>query len=101
MFHTTQSKDAKSYLKDEFADIKTAFGIDWLAVKWEDLRMPFYSGLAARLYVHYVMRNDHDGIPRDVEGQGDTWVKYYRPGGSSDHFVSLANQLDKGEHSRP
>jgi hypothetical protein len=37
--------------------IRLYFGIDWFHVEWEDLRMPIYSALAARLYL--------DGIAGD------------------------------------
>ena len=96
MLLTTQSQAAKSYLQNNFIDIKSAFGIDWTQVTWQDLRMPFYSGLAARLYLHYSGRNEQAGIPRDLESQAKFWVKYYRPAGDEDHFITLAEQLDKG-----
>lgn len=30
------------------------FGINWNSVKWEDLRKPLYSGLAARLFINQI-----------------------------------------------
>jgi hypothetical protein len=36
-------------LKKKYEIIKKELGIDWTKVKWEDLRKPLYSALAARL----------------------------------------------------
>lgn len=98
MLKTTQSKDAKSYLSDNLIDIKSTFGIDWSTVTWPDLRKPFYSALAARLYIHYATRSQSSIIPRDVASQAVTWRQYFRPSGTVDRFTTLAAQLDKGEH---
>ena len=41
-------------------------------------------------------RNDKDGIPRDIEGQGAFWKQYYRPASDANDYVTAANELEKG-----
>ena len=48
-FEETQKISIHPGLKTHFEKIKNEFGIDWPTVKYEDLRKPLYSGLAARL----------------------------------------------------
>ena len=69
------TKDISSHpdLVEKHRKIKEKFGIDWMKTSWEDLRKPFYSGLAARLY----LSNIPEAIPADVEEQAKYWKKHY------------------------
>lgn len=49
------------------------FKIAWRRIKWEHMRIPIYSGLAARLYAYFNIPE----IPRDVSNQAAWWVKLY------------------------
>ena len=49
----TQASSANYALFEYIKAIQSSFGIDWPSVKWEDLRMPLYSGLGARLYLEW------------------------------------------------
>ena len=95
MFKDTQSTMAGYFMLHYYQEINAYYSIDWMSVKWEELRMPFYSGLAARLYVEYESRGER--IPRSIEEQGDFYVQYYRKDGSAEVFVSLSYELEKGE----
>ena len=48
-FQDTQNVASHAKLKGHFKKINTDFGIDWSTVKYEDLRKPLYSAIAARL----------------------------------------------------
>lgn len=97
MFDVTQSLTAHTVLKGYTDDIKTAFGIDWSSITWNDLTKPLHSALAARLFLTYEGRNDHSGIPRDIPGQANYWQRYYRPGGNTQHFIDSATHLEQGD----
>ena len=48
-FEDTQNVASHAKLKEHFKKINADFGIDWSTVKYEDLRKPLYSAIAARL----------------------------------------------------
>ena len=92
------TKDAKTYpdLAVKHEEIKKRFGIDWMQVKWSDLKKPFYSGLAARL----VLFNIPDPIPVEVEGQAKYWKNHYRSAaadGDEQRFVNDVLALVSGD----
>lgn len=53
--------------------VKKIFGINWLDTQWTDLRVPFYSGLAARLSLSV----GPQPLPCTIAKQGIFWKKYY------------------------
>ena len=85
------TKDIKSHrsLKKKLELIKIKYGIDWLKTSWKDLRKPFYSGLAAALYIS----NIPEAIPADVEGQAKYWKKYYNTSGKVEHFLKKCSKI--------
>ena len=60
-------------LKKYYPLIESEFGIDWTQTSWEDLKQPFYSGLAARLVLAAIPH----AIPTDLRRQAEQWKKYY------------------------
>ncbi|XP_064616192.1 uncharacterized protein LOC135480311 [Liolophura sinensis] len=69
---TQTSAHTKSY----FTHIRQSnLHIDWSQVSWTDLRIPLYSGLAARLYTE-VMSKGQD-IPREISKQAEFWHRAY------------------------
>ena len=100
-FEDTQNVASHSKLKDHFKTIKRDFGIDWSTVKYEDLRKPLYSAIAARLKY----KNIHTTIPPSwqLTSQAEYWKKNYntRIGkGSAQKFItdivsSHPSELDK------
>lgn len=80
-------------LKKKHEAIKSKFGIDWLAIQWIDLRKPFYSAIAARLFI----ANKPAAIPGTVEGQAHFWKTYYNTAGgkgSEQKFIDDVHQLE-------
>ena len=78
-------------------EIYTKFGINWASTQWSDLRMPFYSALAARLYLE-VLRleivNASIPLASNSGEQGSYWATYYTMSGeTSSDFVSAVNEL--------
>ena len=85
-------------LKKHFKTIKDKFNIDWQTVKWENLRKPLYSAIAARLY--YI--NKPEPIPKDLKKQAEYWKKYYNSEdknakGSAKKFLERVKAAGKTE----
>ena len=95
-FRSTQDTDSHPRLPARYEEIMDAFGIDWSSVEWRDLRIPLYSGLAARLF----LLNIPAPIPRDVSGQAAYWKRYYnsRSGkGTEQKFIKDVKALEHTE----
>lgn len=90
-FLQTQNIEANVRLPMKLQQIKEAFGIDWLQVEWEDLRMPLYSVIAARLVLYVAPR----AIPpaNDLQAQARFWVENYNPAGDEDEFIGASSGL--------
>ena len=95
-FDITKSTQAEYELYQYIQEIHITFGINWENVVWEDCRRPLVSALAARLYIQYTSRNNHNGIPRDIDSQADFWKTYYRTSGNTQDFIDKCNALETG-----
>ena len=70
--------------------IQDRYGIDWPNVKYEDLRKPLYSGIAARTFTS----NNPNPIPEDRRAQGQYWADCYNTkagAGSPPQFIHCTN----------
>ena len=72
-FSDTQNTASHPELSARYEQIMTAFGIDWPSVQWTDLRIPLYSGIAARLFLFSIP----EPIPCDNAGQAAYWKLHY------------------------
>ncbi|CAB4028276.1 Cytochrome c [Paramuricea clavata] len=95
-FDDTQNVKSHPKLRKQYAKIREDFGIDWPTVKYQDLRMPLYSGLAARL--KYL--NVKAPIPssRQLGSQADYWKRKYnskKGKGTPMKFISDVLSYDK------
>lgn len=85
----------QSELIQAYKTVYEKFKIDWLSTKWSDLRIPLYSGIAARLLLITVPKS----IPCDVPGQAAYWATYYSTSGTEEKFIQdvavLANRESK------
>ena len=90
-FLQTQDIEANVRLPMKLQQIEDAFGIDWLQVEWEDLRIPLYSVIAARLVLYVAPR----AIPsaNDLQAQARFWVENYNPAGDEDEFIGASSGL--------
>ena len=73
-------------------NISTHFNITWATTQWSDLRKPFFSAIAARLYLEVITSS----IPlaSQVSSQGSYWVNYYTSsGGTQSDYVDAVNEL--------
>ena len=77
-FADTQNTASHPNLPTKYKKIKDALGIDWTTAKWSDLRVPLYSGLAARL----LLLNIPAAIPSDLAGQAAYWKDHYNKTGA-------------------
>ena len=101
-----ESKFDKLLTVPELAEARDSiwqgFRIVWAQVTRDDLRKPFYSGLAARLYLHYLEITGTASIPLagNIEEQAQFWITYYHSntgGMTTDYFVGQVTALDKRE----
>ena len=95
-YTATKNTGSNTQLQQQVQGISTSFGINWLTTQWVDLRKPFYSALAARLYMQVITAS----IPlaSDLSSQGTYWANYYTSsGGSQSQYVSAVNQLQSIE----
>ena len=92
-FEDTQDTMSHPGLVNKFAKIKAEFGIDWSSVQWKGLEKPFYSGLAARLF----LSNIPEAIPCELDEQARYWKKYYNTEagkGTVQRFIDEVNELE-------
>ncbi len=73
-----------------YQPIADAFGIDWLSVQWPDLRIPLYSGIAARLVL---LIPGIDPLPCDISGQGQFWMTNYNTNGTEAEYTAGVQEL--------
>ena len=88
------TKDTASHpgLVTKHQQIFERFGINWARVDWTELRIPLYSGLAARLLIS----NVPDPIPCDIAGQAAYWKLHYNTiagAGTEEKFIQDVNAL--------
>ncbi len=77
---------------DTIARIEAIFGVDWLNdVAWEDLRKPFFSGLAARLFLATIPEE----IPLSSEflAQASYYRRNYDPSTPEFEFLDDVTEL--------
>jgi receptor-type tyrosine-protein phosphatase Q len=89
-------------LEEVYRSIRRSFAIEWSQVKKNDLRKPFYSGLAARLYLYYLEITATASIPLagNIQEQAQFWITYYHSSIGrlpSDHFVEQVILLEQKE----
>ena len=95
-FKDTMDTSAHYRLPKKYKKIYNAFGIDWANVNYDELRKPFYSALAARLYLSNVP--DYIPAPQQLEEQAKYWkFEYMRGKGDINTFLDKVHKL---EHSK-
>ena len=74
-FIITQNTVQHPDLLTKYLQIQSQWGISWPSVVWNDLRKPFYSGLAASL----ILSTIDEAIPlaTEIELQGNYWKAHY------------------------
>lgn len=92
IFDETQNSANHPELTDIYNRVLGAFGVNWTAeVQWIDLRRPFFSALAARIYFEIV----EEDIPNigDLEGQGQFWKRHFNSN-PQDTVQTFVNDVD-------
>lgn len=91
-YNATKNTGSNAQLQQKVTAISTSIGINWTATSWSDLRKPFYSALAARLYMLVITQS----IPlaSNINSQGTYWANYYTSSnGTQSDYVTAVNQL--------
>ena len=95
-FSMTQTKQSLTDSDFTFQQIKAQFDIDWQTVRWEELRKPFYSGLAARLRLQQL--EPRKEIPWNVDEQASLWKDKVTTKQNADvqDFKDIVANFEKG-----
>lgn len=91
-YFATKNTGSNAQLQQQVQEILLNFNIDWLATNWSDLRRPFYSALAARLYMQVIM----ESIPlaSNVADQGSYWSLLFTSSrGTEADYVNAVREL--------
>ena len=76
------------------------FAIDWSVTTWADLRKPFYSALAARLYIEIKVDSNNDfPFSTDIASQSEFWKTEYSSSSSKteEDYAATAVLLNEQE----
>ena len=97
-FQATKDISSHPALVGKHKKIKKAFNIDWSSVQWMDLRKPFYSGIAARLFLSNIAKQ----IPpaSDTMGQAQYWKTHYNTDdgkGKAQKFIDDVLVLERNQ----
>ena len=93
-FEDTMDTRAHKLLPGKYQRIWKAFKIDWKSVSYKDLDKPFYSALAARLY----LSNYPEYIPpaHRIADQAEYWKFNYMAGsGDIQYFKDKVHELER------
>ena len=73
-------------------------GVDgWESLEWQDLNVPLWSGLAARLTLALLQMRTRVPTSSDVSGQANFWATYYNTNGNIEKFITDVEQLEVDE----
>lgn len=91
-FQDTQDTYSHRRLPSKYERLYETFKIDWLSVTYDDLEKPFYSALAARLY----LSNDPKQVPQGLYEQAKYWKFNYMKGAGPhvDYFIERVKILE-------
>ena len=91
-YNATTNTGSSVLLQQKVQAISTSFGINWLNTNWTDLRKPFYSALAARLYM--LLITHPFPLASNINSQGVYWANYFTSSGrTKSDYVTAVNQL--------
>lgn len=80
--------------------IKDIFNIDWSNTVWADLKKPFYSALAARLFFESGLTQDETyPFSTNIQQQTSIWVSAFAPSqkNPAQLYIASAIELNKAE----
>ena len=77
-------------INEHFQDVHSYFNIDQMDV-------PLYSGLAARLFLYYIQIREKTNIPQagELEEQANFWVSHYHRGAAEQYFLRNVISLEQ------
>ena len=99
---TATKNVGNSAISSLIPSIDNKLGIIWNETQWSDLRKPFYSAIAARLYLEVISTNTSIPLASLVSSQGSYWENYYTSssGAAQTNYVEAVDELEAaGEHA--
>ena len=93
-----ETKNDSTYLQK----IEDVFNINWTMTSWVDLRKPFYSALAARLYLEQLV-DPADDFPfsTDISSQSNFWKTMFSSSSKTeDDYAAAAILLNEQEREK-
>ena len=97
-FADTLATASHPALVNKYAQIEQSFGIEWRQVAREDLLKPFFSGLAARLFLSNI--NPPIPLAGNIEDQAAYWKLHYNTplgNGTVEKFIDDVRSLESNE----
>jgi hypothetical protein len=94
IFLLTQANSTSPKLFPLLEELQVLTGLDWLTLSWNELRRPFFSGMAASIYLA-VLPVEIPG-PGDIEGQARLWKQFYNsdPLDTIDDFLFAVEEFE-------
>ena len=83
-----------------FQEIEDTFKINWALTSWVDLRKPFFSALAARLYLELKVNDTSDDFhfSTDIPSQSNFWITMFTNSSKTeDDYAAAAILLNEQE----
>ena len=76
-------------IKEHFQDVHSYLNVD-------QMNVPLYSGLAARLFLYYIQIRESTSIPLagELEEQANFWVTHYHRGADTQYFLRSVTSLE-------
>ena len=95
IFLQTQNTTRYPELVPLFESIRQVIGIDWGTLPWNELRRPFFSGVAVSLFLAAVVPVELPGAG-DVAGQAALWKQFYNsdPRDTEESFVDAVEEFE-------
>ena len=94
IFLQTQNTEMYPELLPLVEEIRQLTGVEWLSLPWNELRRPFFSAMAASLFLA-VVPEEIPG-PGDVVGQARLWKEVYNsdPQDTEQGFIDAVEELE-------
>lgn len=99
IFLRTQNTSASAELLTLLQNIQQITTLDWLQLPWNELRRPFFSGMAASIYL--TLTPEAIPGPGDIEGQARYWKRHYNsdPEDTTEGFAKAVEELESEGNS--
>ena len=85
-------------MENKIDTMNQIFEVDYPAWSYEELDIPFCSGLAARLKIYQITTESGKEIPWNVKEQAKLWKEHYtsKPNVEPEEFITVVSANEEG-----